>query len=198
MTGKKRAFSAFLAFFAFVFLLGAVFAYPGKRPFAADAAVYIGDVSLPLKEYPPGSFFTKNGKACSCHYDNSIDCIANGSRCNCLRYVTINGKKVDLLGTQCFGFARYVQYRVFGYHDASSSKFYSVGSLSKGKVTESAVKNLIQKSKPGAHIRFKLSSSSHSAVLMSYDGKGFTVYHANAGGDGVESKPCVVSTKYYT
>lgn len=195
----KRKPHILLAFSAVVFLTVWLLAPLHHREVEASTKIYIGNVSLPLKEYPPGSFFTKDGKACTkCHYDDSIDCIKNGSKCNCLRYVTIDGKKVDLLGTQCFGFARYVQYRVFGYHDASSSKFYSVGSLSKGKVTESAVKDLISRSKPGAHIRFKLSNSSHSAVLLSSDKNGFTVYHANAGGDGVESKPCVVSTKYYT
>ena len=195
----KKTSHIFFAVLAGIILAVSFFPILCRREASASSTVYIGGVALPLKEYPPGSFFTKDGKACTkCHYDDSIDCIKNGSKCNCLRYVVIDGKKVDLLGTQCFGFARYVQYRVFGYHDASSSKFYSVGSLSKGKVTESAVKELISKSKPGAHIRFKLSNSSHSAVLMSSDKNGFTVYHANAGGDGVESKPCVVSTKYYT
>ncbi len=194
----KRVSAVILSFIFLVFLI-----CPSTR--VADAAysggyTKVGNVTMPFKEYMPGSFFTKNGSACTCHNDSSIDCVRNGSECNCLRYPIIDGKKVDLLSVQCYGFARYCFYRLFGFLDSDSndSKFYNAGTLERGEVTADNVKALFEKLKPGAHIRFKLSSSQHSVVLLSKNSDGFTVYHGNASGDGVASAGCVVSTKAYT
>lgn len=155
----------------------------------------IGDVSIPFEDYMPGAFFTKNGYGCTCHANSSVNCVANGSGCNCLRYVEIDGKTVDLLAVQCIGFARYCFYRLFGFIDHSQLNgdlFYSAGSIAYGSVTESSVKALFAKLKPGAHIRFKLSGSEHSVILLSQSESGFTVYQCNYDGD------CGVSTKTYT
>lgn len=161
----------------------------------------IGDVSIPFTEYMPGTFFTKNGYECTCHADSSVDCIASGSRCNCLRYTEIDGKAVDLLAVQCIGFARYCFYRLFGFIDQeqlNGDLFYSAGSIAYGSVTESSVKALFAKLKPGAHIRFKLSATQHSVILLSQSESGFTVYQCNSGGDGIAQADCVISTKTYT
>lgn len=161
----------------------------------------IGDVSIPFADYMPGTFFTKNGYECTCHADNSVDCIANGSGCNCLRYVEIDGKTVDLLAVQCIGFARYCFYRLFGFIDQAQLNgdlFYSAGSIAYGSVTESSVKALFAKLKPGAHIRFKLSGSEHSVILLSQSDSGFTVYQCNADGDNTALANCIISTKTYT
>lgn len=161
----------------------------------------IGDVSIPFAEYMPGTFFTKNGLQCTCHADNSVDCIANGSRCNCLRYVEIDGETIDLLAVQCIGFARYCFYRLFGFIDHSQLNgdlFYSAGSIAYGSVTESSVKALFAKLKPGAHIRFKLSGTEHSVILLSQSESGFVVYQCNADGDDTALANCVISTKTYT
>lgn len=166
-----------------------------------DGYTLIGDVSIPFENYMPGTFFTKNGAACTCHYDQSIDCVANGPRCNCLRYVDIDGIQVDLLSVQCIGFARYCFYRLFGFLDSpytDPDKYYNAGSIPAGQVTAGSVKQLFSALKPGAHIRFRLSASEHSVILLSQNDGGFTVYQCNAGGNGVESSSCVVSTKSYT
>lgn len=165
-----------------------------------DGFTKVGDITIPFAEYMPGSFFTKNGKPCTCHDVSSINCVESASSCNCLRYVTVNGKDVDLLAVQCIGFARYTFYKLFGFIDAdhNGSLFYNAGTISYGNVTAAAVKTLVQKLKPGAHIRYQLAYSQHSVILLNQNSEGFTVYQANAGGNGIESRPCVVSTRTYT
>ncbi len=162
--------------------------------------VNVGAVTLPLADHMPGTYFTRNGKGCTCHY--STDCIANGSACNCMRYYPTGNKEtceVDLLGVQCFGFARLVFYKCFGFidHSMNSSLFYNVGSLSSGAVNETSVKNLLRKAAPGAHVRL---SKGHSVSILTMDDDFIVIYHANAGGDGVtaQAESCVVSTRRYT
>lgn len=165
-----------------------------------DGYTTVGDVTIPFAEYMPGSFFTKNGKACACHSNSAINCVASGDNCNCLRYVTVDGKEIDLLAVQCIGFARYCFYRLFGFvdNDYNTSLYYNAGTLSAGNVTASTVKALVQKLKPGAHIRYQLAYTQHSVILLNQNENGFTVYQANAGGNGIDSEPCVVSTRTYT
>ena len=174
-------------------------------PFSVSAEanypeVTVNGVTMPLPEYLPGTYFTKNGKACTCHNSSSINCVSSPSKCNCLRYVTVDGVDYDLRGVQCIGFARYVFLRLFGFPDTvdHSSKYSSVGSLSYGNVNASTVKELISKAKPGAHMRFNLSSSQHSVVILKIEENGFYVYHGNSGGDGYSYEQCIVTTKYYT
>ncbi len=159
----------------------------------------IGDVTLPLAEYMPGSFFTKNGKACTCHWRS--DCVANPAACNCMRYYPTGDPstcEIDLLSCQCYGFCRLIFYKCFGtidheilYPDAS----YSVGLIGKGYVTANNIKALLMKAKPGAHVRLGFG---HSFTILAMDNVGITVYHANASGDGVPYAGCVVSTRYFT
>ena len=165
-----------------------------------DGYVKIGETVIPFREYMPGDYFTKNGSACTCHELSSIDCIASGVYCNCMRFVNIDGQDVDLLSVQCIGFARYCFYRLFGFADTylNTSLFYNAGTLSYGQVTATTVKNLISSVKPGAHIRFKLASSEHSVILLSQNSEGFTVYQCNSGGNGIPNSSCVISTKTYT
>ncbi len=160
--------------------------------------VNVGNVTLPLANHMPGTFFTRNGKACTCHY--STDCIANGSACNCMRYYPTGNKatcEVDLLGVQCFGFSRLVFYKCFGFidHAMNSSLYYSVGSLASGSVTATSVKNLLKKAAPGAHVRL---SKGHSVSILTMDEDFIVIYHANAGGDGIATQPCIVSTRRFT
>ena len=68
--------------------------------------ITLNGVTLPFSNYPAySSYFTKNGRACTCHPRNQ--CLVNSSPCNCLRYIKHNGYTFDLAATQCFGFARY-------------------------------------------------------------------------------------------
>ncbi len=160
--------------------------------------VQVGDVTLPLEEYMPGTFFTKNGQACTNHA--TADCIANGSDCNCMRYYPTGNPatcEIDLLAVQCYGFSRLVFYKCFGFldHPTNSSRYHSVGYILNGYVTADSVKNLLMQAAPGAHVRL---TRGHSVSILAMDEEYLTVYHGNSGGDGVTSAPCVVSTLKYT
>ncbi len=185
-----------LCFSVFVFSKGE----KAKAYVYMDGFTTVGDVTMPFTEYMPGSYFTKNGGPCYCHDNASIDCISSGSGCNCLRIPTIDGERVDLRAVQCIGFARYCFYRLFGVvdHQYNSSAYIDVGSIAAGQVTASSVKNLIAKLKPGAHIRFQLSASQHSVIVLNTSETGLTVYHANAGGNGITGDACIVSTRTFT
>ncbi len=167
----------------------------------SDGFTLIGDVSIPFAEYMPGTYFTKNGLACTCHGNVAVNCVANGDGCNCLRYANIGGETVDLRAVQCIGFARYCFFRLFGFIDLPEDNpvlYYNAGTLNYGEVTPEAVKQLFSLLKPGAHIRFKLAWSEHSVILLSQNDLGFTVYQANSGGNGTPQEDCIVSTKSYT
>jgi len=162
--------------------------------------VQIGETTLPLENHMPGTYFSKNGKACTCHNTAATYCIESVGNCNCMRYYPTGVKstcEVDLLGAQCFAFARMVFWKCFGFidHSLNSSLYYSVGSLASGAVTENSVKALLMKAAPGAHVRL---SAGHSVSILTMDEDFIVIYHGNAGGDGVKSSPCVVSTRRYT
>ncbi len=162
--------------------------------------VKIGDVTLPLDEHMPGTYFTKNGQACTCHNTSSNYCIISEGNCNCMRYYPTGVREtceIDLLGAQCFAFSRMVFWRCFGFidHSNNSALYYSVGSLSSGGVTANSAKELLMQAAPGAHVRL---SVGHSMTILTMDEDFVVFYHGNAGGDGVASSPCVVSTRRYT
>lgn len=163
--------------------------------------VKVGCTTLPLKEYMPGSFFSKNGKACTCHYDPNIDCIASINGCNCMRYWPTGIEEtceIDLLGAQCFAFARFIFYKCFGFIDHSffsKGRYYNAGSIPPGAVTTGSAKELLTKAKTGAHVRL---TRGHSVSILTMDEEHIVVYHCNAGGDGIETQPCIVSTRTFT
>ncbi len=162
--------------------------------------VQVGSVTLPLEEHMPGTFFSKNGQACTCHYTSSTYCIQSVGNCNCMRYYPTGYAdtcEIDLLGAQCFAFARMIFYKCFGFidHSMNQSLYYNVGTLSSGAVTANSVKTLLMKAAPGAHVRL---AAGHSVSILTMDEDFIVIYHGNAGGDGVTSQPCIVSTRRYT
>lgn len=175
---------------------------------SADAAassytgpfVKVGSVTLPLDKHMPGTFFSKNGEACTCHGTSSNYCINSVGNCNCMRYYPTGIKEtceIDLLGAQCFAFSRMVFYTCFGFidHPMNASLYYNVGSIERGTATANSVKKLFMKAGAGAHIRL---SSGHSVSLLTADEDFVVIYHGNAGGNGVTAQPCIVSTRRYT
>ena len=162
--------------------------------------VNVGNVTLPLANHMPGTFFSKNGQACLCHHTSATYCIENEGNCNCMRYYPTGNKAtcdVDLLGAQCFAFARMVFYSCFGFidHSMNSSLYYNVGTLQSGAVTANTLRELFMKAAPGAHVRM---AAGHSVSILTMDDDFLVIYHGNAGGDGVVAAPCVVSTRRYT
>ena len=182
------------------FVSAAASASGSGLPVYTGPYVNVGSVTLPLENHMPGTFFSKNGKACVCHHTSSTYCIDSVGNCNCMRYYPTGYKEtceVDLLGAQCFAFARMVFYTCFGFidHSMNASLYYNAGTLARGAATANTVRELMQKAAPGAHVRL---ASGHSVSILSMDDDFLVIYHGNAGGDGVASAPCVVSTRRYT
>ncbi len=145
--------------------------------------------SLPLEEYPIGSYFTKNGKRCTCH--NSSNCIASGTSCNCMRFWPTGRAstcEIDLLGVQCIGFARFCQYRLFGFIDYGDTAYRFQNllgrSLSAGNWSAADAERYIKQAGVGGHIRI----STHSIVIVEIRNDGFTTYECNGKTSGSECK----------
>ena len=181
-------------------LYGTELASDDENPDYFGPYVKIGETTLPLAEHMPGTYFSKNGQACTCHNTSSTYCIQSVGNCNCMRYYP-TGKsdtcEIDLLGAQCFAFARMVFWKCFGFIDHSNNDnlYYNVGTLKSGGVTANTVKELLMKAAPGAHVRL---AAGHSVSILTMDEDFIVIYHGNAGGDGVQSSPCIVSTRRYT
>ncbi len=170
-----------------------------------NASQYVGNATIQERlqsifaAYPPGeSFFTKNGKACSCH--NNSDCVAAVAPCNCLRKVTVDGKKVDLYGSQCIGFVRYCQQMLFGGNEWSNEKMFKK-ITSGSSATADGVKKWFTDNKAslhtGAHIR--VWGQGHSVCLLDVDYDKGVVYLLECNWTSKKSEWCMVnSIRAYT
>lgn len=148
----------------------------------AEAAsnLVVGGVTL---DYADGDYFTDNGKECSDHSTKGIHSSTNESRCNCK--CSYNGR---ILGAcQCFGFARYVQYKMFGIdsynNSASFKKIAYNGSIyvAAGTLTANKIKGFINNAGIGAHIRTNKDSKGnlHSMIVSDITDTGFSIVHCN-------------------
>ncbi|MBQ2252187.1 MAG: SH3 domain-containing protein, partial [Clostridia bacterium] len=159
---------------------------------ATSSKITLNGVTLPFSNYPAySSYFTKNGRACTCHPRNQ--CLVNSSPCNCLRYIKHNGYTFDLAATQCFGFARYCQLKVFGHTDGSDPSKYTNalgGAWNSGSFTANDIKNVFTQYGAGGHVRTK---AGHSLFVISVNATGFTTYECNT-----NNKDCLVYTRDWT
>lgn len=105
-------------------------------------------------------------------------------------------KGIYLGATQCFGFARWCQYKLFGstslqnvdstYIDGSKKGFYHISAngisrVPKGALTESKLKTMISAAKPGAHLRTIEDSKedAHSIIITNITDSGFSIAQCN-------------------
>lgn len=142
--------------------------------------------------YANGSYFTKNGRACTSTYFSNGRCHKNGvcddassSKCNCMRYWPTGSPstcQVDLLASQCFGFARYCQWRVYGYHDGNSSgKFTDLtGKVSASNCTATYLKSKLLNCAPATHLR--TGDGGHSISIVSATDYGVNLTDCNSDG----------------
>ncbi len=103
-----------------------------------------------------------------------------GSFENCY-YANVNGSRIYTGAKQCYGFACYVQHKLYGHcwHTAQNRFPNMSGSVNVTGLTEAKLKSLITSAGVGAHLRTR---SGHSMVLIGYTDTGFTVADANAKG----------------
>ncbi len=159
---------------------------------ASSGSFVINGVTLPFADYPVGSYFSQNGRACTCH---AGDCVTNTqSNENCIRYWPSKANcQIDLKGVQCMGFARFCQWRLYGSIDFSNTTDYynAFGSkLSAGKWTANTVKTTLTKVGPGGHIR---TGAGHSLFVISVSASGFITYECNT-----NNKDCLIYTRQWT
>ena len=150
--------------------------------------------TLPLAEYPAGSYFSYNGQACTCHTYctyaipsgySSTRCYdtQNGVSGNCIRYAP-NGS------IQCIGFADYVFNQYNGVNRSNSNAVNKTLT----SITSASLKNyFISNLKVGSHFRFYVKNSygtmyPHSIIITGISDSGISYYQANYGGR------CLVST----
>ena len=141
--------------------------------------------------YSVGDYFTKNGKACSCH--NSNICLKDETKCNCLRYINYNGETVDLASVQCFGFSRYIQLCLYGKSDIESEAFSKLF-VNRSDFTAKELRDTLISCLPGTHIRTSNSAKgyAHSISLITADTKGVTISDCNHSGR------CQIDLRSYT
>lgn len=127
-----------------------------KNSYSIDGNVLIVK-GVRMTEYPIGSKFE------NCYYAN------------------VNGNRVYTGAKQCYGYACYIEHKLYGhcYHTASGRFPDLEGSKNVTGLTEAKLKSLITSAGVGAHLR---SRSGHSMVLIGYTDSGFTVADANVEG----------------
>ena len=154
--------------------------------------------------YANGSYFTKNGGSCKdynnydakgnakdrCHNRSGYDCKkTTDPSCNCMRYwPTGNAStcQIDLMASQCFGFARYCQWKVYGTYDAKSpSSFKDItGDIKEADCTGNNLKSKLLNCAPATHVRtFEWKKGwGHSICIISTTDSGITFADCNSDG----------------
>ena len=177
---KQKAKSIFKGFLSLMLVAAMLVGFTTPMmSMEANAAgnIVIGGVDI---GYADGDYFTKNGNKCgSCHHQGI--CVDSLDRCNCMRYWP-TGKKstceVDLLASQCWGYARYCQWKVYGYHERNSSKFVDIiSNVSSGNCTASYLKSKLINASPATHIRF---NAYHSGIIISASDYGVNYTDCNS------------------
>lgn len=138
-------------------------------------------------EYPDGSYYTYNKKACTCHTWCDFY-----SDCNCIKYDA---------SSQCVAFAKYVFYNLRG-------KKWSAGTttqLGVNNVTATTARNALQGVPEGTYVLVDVrnSTSDHALSIISTSANGVTVYDANSHAirntsTGTYYGNCQVRYKYLT
>lgn len=165
----------------------------------ASENIVIGGVDI---GYAEGDYFSEDGKSCAtrafsngtCH-DHGICVSTRDRRCNCLRYWPTGDPEtcqVDLKSSQCFGFARYCQWIVYGSYDVEDPSNYKnlTGRLSARQCTAERLKNILWGCAPATHIR--TGNDGHSLSVVSTTEEGITVAECNV------DNFCGIRTKTYT
>ena len=184
---KKRIASLFTSLLMIVSLMVVM---PTMSVSAANNIIIAGiDIG-----YSNGSYFTKNGKSCAtmsgywsngrCHKNGVCDS-ATSYKCNCMRYYPTgnpNTCQVDLKASQCWGFARYCEWKVYGFHDGlSASKFKTtVGKTNANSCTESYIKSKFYNIAVASHLR--TGDGGHSLSIISTDESGVIWVDCNSDG----------------
>ncbi|MBR3969262.1 MAG: peptidoglycan-binding protein [Clostridia bacterium] len=187
-------------FLSVLLLIMLFFTIIPAQPLQAASNIIINGVDI---GYAVGDYFTKNGKSCATGSFSNGTCHGHGicvnntdSRCNCLRYwPSKSNMKVDLGATQCFGFTRFCQWKLYGYHDGNApSKFKNLtGSIAASGCTASTLKSKLLGCAFATHIR---THDGHSMSVIATSNTNIKIVSCNMKVNGV--KVCKIYSKDYT
>lgn len=149
-----------------------------------DGIATYANKTLPLPEYPVGSYFSYDGKACTCHDYCSWSVPTGYSKGRC--YIPSEGKSGNCIRyaynatTQCMGFADYVFEQYNGVYRSSSNAVNQTLT----SITSTSLKNYATKYlKKGSHFRVYLNQTygdgqyvPHSIVVTDVSANGISYY----------------------
>lgn len=119
--------------------------------------------------YPNGSYYSKTGRACTCHAESYCEPGTTDNRCTCITYEG---------ASQCNGFARYCYYCYNDEHVEYQDDDYSGSTVALS--SDDDVYKCLQEIGNRAYIRgYTRSGSIHSIFVVSYTVNDVTVYQAN-------------------
>ena len=190
MIKKERIKFSWISFLLVIILFTLAKCIVPVHVHAADVTVYFGAHAVSL-DYGPGDYFTDDHGTCKVHYTSSP--------CK----DTYNG--IYFGARQCYGYARYIQQKVFGFNEYTNpDKFYEVegAKVAAGSLTAEKLKAIMTSGKvqPGAHIRTQ-GSSPHSMIITQITSTGFTIIQCNGRNNNEYSKnyeECRIGTFTYT
>ncbi len=154
---------------------------------------------LPLPGYGSGTYFSYNGKACTCHddcdaiipsgYSDVGKCyIIERNSSNIITSVTNGNCKMYNSSIQCKGFADYV-YKVYCGEDISSRTSVtlsdSYNSIPSSSTGAALMQELLSSLPVGSNIRVHVRGKSynHSFIISAKSSTGVTIYDANRVGN---------------
>lgn len=96
-------------------------------------------------------------------------------------YFNVNGNSTYVAACQCYGYACYIEHKLYGscYH-TNKSHFPNLSGSVNVYPNANQLKELVQRAGVGAHIRTK---GGHSMIVIGYDSNGLVIADANASGD---------------
>lgn len=205
---KKRILSIFLALILTIGTMPNLFINVSAAVSAPSSASVLSErmSSITSGTYGIGKYFRDDqskscyfsGTSSKCHGNHGGSYATNDSYCNCKVATS------DIAGTtggiQCFGYARYVFYQLFGLSVSTSmtSNYYALSSTTNvttvgqcsGTATSSTVSSIFGSAKMGDFIQARTSSGgSHSMIVYSVSSSQVTVLECNHSGN------CYIGTR---
>ncbi len=152
----------------------------------SSSSTYVNGQTIPLTDYPNGSYYTKTGEKCKqeanggCHRSGGVCKYDIGACPNCKSY---NG------AAQCMGFAHYVYKQIWGVDTNKNEKH----NRNTGTGSAAAAREFLWGISSGTELRVTgPHTTGHSIIVANITDSGVYIYHAN--GDGT----CKVEYEYFT
>ena len=125
--------------------------------------------------YQPDDFFTDDYGLCKVHFTSFP----------CKDYYYDGEKRIELKARQCYGFAEYAQYEMYGKTSKNDSAFFKrTASVEPYHLTADELKDLVNEAGVGAHIRTGNTSTdsnpnNHSMIITEITDEGFSIIQCN-------------------